>query len=246
MCKTYGYCRISTPKQNIERQVRNILASFPNADIRKEVYTGTKYQGRAELQKILHKVQAGDTIVFDSVSRMSRNAKEGFDIYKELYHRGVKLVFIKERHIDTDAYENAMQGIVKTTIDSGDTATDELVNSIMSAINKFMMNKVEQDIYAAFEQAQLENDIRKQNTKEGIQTAKLSGKAVGGTANKGKIYSTKKGENAKAIIRKHSKSFGGTLNNEELKQMCNVSEPTLLKYKKEIRTEMIEAGLLEN
>ena len=113
-------------------------------------------------------------------------------------------------------------------------------------INKIMMNKVEQDIYAAFEQAQLENDIRKQNTKEGIQTAKLSGKAVGGTANKGKIYSTKKGENAKAIIRKHSKSFGGTLNNEELKQMCNVSEPTLLKYKKEIRTEMIEAGLLEN
>ena len=244
MCKTYGYCRISTPKQSIERQVRNILASFPNADIRKEVYTGTKYQGRAELQKILHKVQAGDTIVFDSVSRMSRNAKEGFDIYKELYHRGVKLVFIKERHIDTDAYENAMQGIVKTTIDSGDTATDELVNSIMSAINKFMMNKVEQDIYAAFEQAQLENDIRKQNTKEGIQTAKLSGKAIGGEANKGKTYTTKKGESAKEIIRKHSKSFGGSLNNEELKQMCNISEPTLLKYKKEIRNEMIVSGML--
>ena len=46
------------------------------------------------------------------------------------------------------------------------------------------------------------------------------------------------------IIRKHSKSFGGSLNNNELKQMCNISEPTLLKYKKEIRKEMIVAGEL--
>ena len=25
----YGYCRISTPRQNIERQVRNIAAAYP-------------------------------------------------------------------------------------------------------------------------------------------------------------------------------------------------------------------------
>ena len=37
----------------------------------------------------------------DSVSRMSRNADEGFTVYEELYHRGVSLVFLKERHIDT-------------------------------------------------------------------------------------------------------------------------------------------------
>lgn len=81
MCKVYGYCRISTAKQSIDRQVRNILAAYPNADIRKEVYAGTKYQGRAELKKILEKVQTGDTIVFDSVSRMSRNADEGIELY---------------------------------------------------------------------------------------------------------------------------------------------------------------------
>ena len=27
----YGYCRISTPQQNIERQVRNITAAYPTA-----------------------------------------------------------------------------------------------------------------------------------------------------------------------------------------------------------------------
>ena len=32
----YGVGRISTRKQNIERQVRNILAKYPNAKIIKE------------------------------------------------------------------------------------------------------------------------------------------------------------------------------------------------------------------
>ena len=42
----YGVARISTNRQNIERQIRNILAQYPNAQIIKEVYTGTKLEGR--------------------------------------------------------------------------------------------------------------------------------------------------------------------------------------------------------
>ena len=38
--KKYGYCRVSTPKQNIERQVRNIQNTYPDTIIVKEVYTG--------------------------------------------------------------------------------------------------------------------------------------------------------------------------------------------------------------
>ena len=30
---TYGYCRISTKKQSLERQVRNIKAEYPDAVI---------------------------------------------------------------------------------------------------------------------------------------------------------------------------------------------------------------------
>ena len=41
-------------------------------------------------------------IIFDSESRMSRNAEEGFNLYEELYLKGVTLVFIKEPHINTD------------------------------------------------------------------------------------------------------------------------------------------------
>ena len=57
----YGYARISTKKQNIERQVRNILAVHPDAIIVREVYTGTKFQGRKELDKILKLVKPTDT-----------------------------------------------------------------------------------------------------------------------------------------------------------------------------------------
>ena len=96
----YGYCRISTPQQNIERQVRNISDAYPSAHIVREVYTGTASQGRRELDKLLHVVQAGDTIVFDSVSRMSRSAEEGCALYEALYNRGVTLCFLKEPHIN--------------------------------------------------------------------------------------------------------------------------------------------------
>ena len=85
----YGYCRISTGKQSIERQLRNIKAAYPEAVIVEEVYTGTKFQGRDKLEKIVKAVKEGDTIVFDSVSRMSRNAEEGMMLYRDMFEKGV-------------------------------------------------------------------------------------------------------------------------------------------------------------
>lgn len=115
----YGYCRISTPQQNIERQVRNISDAYPSAHIVREVYTGTASQGRRELDKLLHVVQAGDTIVFDSVSRMSRSADEGCALYETLYKRGVNLCFLKEPHINTDTYKQALQRQIGTAPETG-------------------------------------------------------------------------------------------------------------------------------
>ena len=117
MNRQYGYCQISTHRQNIERQERNIKAAFPDAVIVKEVYTGTKFQGRKELEKVLDKVQTGDTIIFDSVSRMSRDAEEGFQLYEELFHKDISLVFLKEPHINTDTYRNAMRNQITMTGD---------------------------------------------------------------------------------------------------------------------------------
>ena len=80
---------------SIERQVRNILAVHPDAIVVREIFTGTKFQGRKELDKILRQVKPGDVIVFDSVSRMARNADEGCQLYEHLYNTGIELVFLK-------------------------------------------------------------------------------------------------------------------------------------------------------
>lgn len=245
MCKVYGYARISTAKQNIERQIRNIQEAFPQAVIRQEVYTGTKYQGRQELKKILDKIQSGDTIVFDSVSRMSRNAEEGIALYFDLYNKGVNLVFIKERHIDTDAYKKALESTGIKVNETDGTAESTLVSRILEAVNDFMKAKASDDIRKAFEQAQKEVDDLHKRTAEGIETAKRNGKTVGGTVNKGKTLTTKKSIEAKEKIKKYSKSFGGTMDNKELMEFCHITEPTLLKYKKEIRKEMMESGNME-
>ena len=90
---TYGYCRVSTHSQRIERQESNILEKYPQAVIYREAFTGTKLQGRKELDKILRRVAPGDTIVFDEVSRMSRNAEEGFALYQELFYKHINLFF---------------------------------------------------------------------------------------------------------------------------------------------------------
>lgn len=72
----YGVARISTGKQNTDRQIRNILNAYPNAVIIKETYTGTKLEGRKDFENLIKVLKEGDTLVFDSVSRMSRNSKE--------------------------------------------------------------------------------------------------------------------------------------------------------------------------
>ena len=64
---TYGYCRVSTHSQRIERQESNILEKYPQAIIYKEAFTGTKLQGRKELDKILRRVVPGDTPVSGAI-----------------------------------------------------------------------------------------------------------------------------------------------------------------------------------
>ena len=113
MEEIYGYCRVSTPQQNIERQRRNILEKFPSAHIVEEYYTGTKTLGRSKWNKlyalVCQEVEAGKKVilVFDSASRMSRNADEGYELYEHLFYMGVKLVFLKEPHIFSVVYRIA-------------------------------------------------------------------------------------------------------------------------------------------
>ena len=231
----YGYCRISTPQQNIERQVRNILATYPTAHIIREVYTGTTYQGRRELDKLLHTGQAGDTILFDSVSRMSRNADEGCQLYENLYTQSVTLCFLKEPHINTETYRQTIQRQINTQPETGNAATDSFVSSVIAALNQYTVDLAKEQIRLAFAQAQKEVDDLHQRTREGIQTARLDGKQIG--QRQGAKLNVKKAAAAKEVIRKHSKDFGGTLDDVECMQLAKCSRNSFYKYKREIREE---------
>lgn len=143
--KVYGYCRISRKQQNIERQVRNIKAAYPEAIIVQEAFTGTKIEGRKEFEKLLKGIISGDTLVFDSVSRMSRNAKEGFALYQSLLQRNVELIFLKEPHINTSTYREAAEKQI-SAVQTGDDATDELLAAITAGINRYMLRLAERQI----------------------------------------------------------------------------------------------------
>ena len=234
MGKIYGYCRISTKKQNIERQVRNIRTAFPDAIIIKEIYTGTKFQGRNEMNKIIKQVREGDTIVYDSVSRMSRDADEGFALYKDLFAKGIKLIFLKEPHINTETYKSAMDvQFMSIKISTRDEDTDALIEGILSAVNTYILKLAEKQIRLAFEQAEKEVQDLRQRTREGIETARLNGKDIG--LKSGTKLVTKKSIEAKALIKKYSKDFDGTLNDIECIRMIGIARGSFYKYKSELK-----------
>lgn len=220
----YGYCRISTGKQSIDRQIRNIKSAWSDAVIVEEIYTGTRFQGRDKLDKIIKTVRAGDTIVFDSVSRMSRNAEEGMMLYREMFERGVSLVFLKEPHINTDTYKAALSNQLNMTGDD--------VDLILKGINEYLMRLAEKQIEIAFDQAQKEVDDLRQRTKEGIETARLNGKQIGRVT--GKKYVTKKEIEAKKQIAKYSKDFEGTLKDIDVIRLIGIAKGSFYKYKKEL------------
>lgn len=224
MSKVYGYVRISTKKQSIERQIRNILREYPNAHIVEEVFTGTTTD-RKEFKKLLARVRQGDVIVFDSVSRMSRSASEGVDLYSKLYSEGVELVFLKERHIDTYTYKKALKNQLELT--------NSTVDYILEGVNKYLMALAEEQIRIAFEQSEKEVLDLQQRTREGIETARLNGKQIGLT--KGTKLTTKKSIEAKEIILKHSKAFGGTLSDPDVMKLASISRNSFYKYKRELK-----------
>lgn len=224
--KIYGAVRVSTPSQCPQRQIRNIKAKFSDAIIFVDICTGTTLQ-RREFEKLLKVVLPGDTIVFDSVSRMSRNAEEGFELYVKLFETGIHLVFLKEPHINTDTYKKAINVQIQMTGTNADI--------ILQAIKEYLMTLAKEQIRLAFEQSEKEVQDLRQRTREGIETARLNGKQIG--QKKGIKLTTKKSKEMKEKILKMSKFFTGNMNDGEVISILGLSRNTYYKYKKELLQE---------
>ena len=270
---TYGYVRVSTMQQNIERQKKAILDEFPDAIIYTDEFTG-KEMNRPEWNKLYKSLKPGDVIVFDEVSRMSRDAAEGFRVYQELFEKGVQLIFLKERYIDTAVYSAGLKRA--DDIDTGKSYLDEGLKVILMGI-------AEEQIRIAFEQSQNELKFKQERTRGGISEAKKRnqklmnefpdsykdqpGYSQIGRDTGDKLH-IKKAEPIKALIRKYSKDFEGTLNDMELlgvlntkeveipvkknsgesemkKVSAHLSRNTLYKYKKEMKENMTVKVIFE-
>jgi DNA invertase Pin-like site-specific DNA recombinase len=228
----YAYCRVSTQHQKLARQITNITAVYPTATIIKEFYTGTK-QDRPNWNKLISQIKTADTIVFDSVSRMARNSAEGYKDYKALYERGVHLVFLNEPLINTSVLDATKSKLLTVSIDTGNQAVDSFFKGNIKLINDFILALAEEQIKAAFDQAEKEVTDLHSRISQGMREAKKNGVKIG--LSKGTTLTTKKSIDCKAIIMKHSKGFGGSLEDPDVIKLCGCSRNSYYKYKREIK-----------
>ncbi|MFT3952731.1 MAG: recombinase family protein [Oscillospiraceae bacterium] len=112
----FGYARVSTNDQNLDRQT-DALKKAGALVIYAEKMTGTK-RNRPELNKLLERMELGDTVVIESLSRLGRSTRDLIELVELIEAKGVHLVSLKEQ-IDTA------------------TSTGKLLFTLMSAIAQF-------------------------------------------------------------------------------------------------------------
>lgn len=230
----YGYLRISRKSQSLQRQKDNMNKYAEENNIKlmmfEEIFTGTKTEERKVYQNLKKRLKNGDTIIFDSVSRMSRNAEEGVQEYFELMEKGINLVFLKERYIDTEVYKEQLER--NDNIQVNDT---DLNDTIMKGIREYLKRLAVKQIQIAFNQAEKEVQDLRVRTKEGLRVKQAQGVILGRRV--GTKIETKKSKDMKEKILKLSKNFNGSLKDIEVIEILKISRNTYFKYKRELKEE---------
>jgi DNA invertase Pin-like site-specific DNA recombinase len=96
-----GYARVSTEEQNLDRQLDALVKyGVDKRNIYTEKITGTKMD-RQELNKMLHDLQAGDTVVIADLTRISRSTKDLLEIVENIKSKGASIKSMKDTWLDT-------------------------------------------------------------------------------------------------------------------------------------------------
>lgn len=223
----YGYVRISTKHQSLERQIKNLKRFNQDIEIYQEVFTGTELDNRKVYRSLKNRLKVGDTLVFDSVSRMSRNANEGISEYFDLMNKGINLIFLKERYIDTQVYKEQIK--INNTLKINDK---DLNDTILEGIRLYLKRIAIKQIEIAFKQSEKEVQDLKIRTKEALKIKKEQGVLIGRKF--GSKIETAKSKATKKNILKLSKNFNGTLKDKEIIEILKISRNSYYKYKKEL------------
>ncbi|MGU3464249.1 recombinase family protein [Methylobacterium sp. C33D] len=96
---TYGYARVSSVSQSLAIQHEALQASGCDI-IRSETQTGTKLEGRTELETIIQFTRAGDSLSVTRIDRLARSVGDLATIVQRLEAKGVSLKVL-EQPVDT-------------------------------------------------------------------------------------------------------------------------------------------------
>ncbi|EOO57784.1 hypothetical protein IKE_06304 [Bacillus cereus VD196] len=152
--KKLGYVRVSSKDQNEDRQIENMKClGIENRDIFIDKQSG-KNMKRENYQMLKRLARTGDTIVFDSLTRLGRSMNDVLEEFRYYEQQRINLQFIKEPFINVNY--------------SGQSTNDV----IQQAVQKATLT-----ILSAFAEKE-RNDI-KQRQAEGIALAKKQGKHLG-------------------------------------------------------------------
>jgi DNA invertase Pin-like site-specific DNA recombinase len=104
--KVIGYIRVSTDKQDLEKQ-RHLLLDYAqrnqlvvNEFIHAEASSRKDTKDR-KIDELLTKLTKGDTLLVAELSRLGRNMLETLNIINELSQNGISIVFIRQPELST-------------------------------------------------------------------------------------------------------------------------------------------------
>lgn len=98
----YGYARVSTRKQtkgnSLEEQRQQLMKAGCD-EIVEEQYTGT-VRKRPNLDNLLVRLNAGDTLIVTKLDRLVRSLIEGANLIKDLTDRGIRVNVLNIGELD--------------------------------------------------------------------------------------------------------------------------------------------------
>lgn len=101
MAQLFGYVRVSTIDQNMDRQLDALKEyGVDESLIYQEKITGTK-KDRPELIRMLNEIQKGDTLVICDMTRISRSTRDMLDIIEKIRGKGAYIKSLKDTWLDT-------------------------------------------------------------------------------------------------------------------------------------------------
>lgn len=113
----YGYSRVSTSNQDYKTQILK-LEDAGAKKIFSEKYTGTKKEGRKELEELLSIVEKGDLVLVTKIDRLARSIVDLNSIISTLNESGVTVTFLDNALTFEPNKKDSMQTLMMNMLGS--------------------------------------------------------------------------------------------------------------------------------